>query len=200
MRINFLMPAALVLALASCSEGKKETKEVKPVEVKQQAIGTLKIAFYDQDTLAEKFKYFKEQEAVMEKKQKAFQTKVDQMTNEYQDFLRRNDEKNRQGLLSQLQIQNIQEQAAMKERAIVEFQQSNGGRLEKEAIQKMEDLNKKVEVYSKMFSEQNKIDILLIKAKGGQLAFVAPAMNVTQSFIDFLNAKEEEIKKDISGK
>lgn len=195
------LAALTIVAIASCGGNDKKTAEPTPAKVEQKALGTLKIGYYDQDSLSAQFKFFKEQQTMLEKKQKAFQGKVDQMTREYQDFLKRNDERNRQGLLSQMQLQKIQEEAMMKEQAIVQYQQQNGGALEKEAFDKMEDINKKVETYSKLFCQENGLDILLIKAKGGQLAYINSSMDVTKSFIEYLNSKEEEIKKDMgSGK
>jgi Skp family chaperone for outer membrane proteins len=194
-----LIVAVLGLAI-SCASKDAKPKETEPTKVESKSVGTLKIGYYDQDSLSAKFKYFRDQQTVLEKKQVAFQERVDQMTRDYQEFLKRNDERNRQGLLSQIQLQRIQEEAMMKEQSIVQFQQKNGGQLEKEAYEKMDDLNKKVESYSKTFSEKNKLDILLIKAKGGQLCYINNSMDVTEEFIDYLNAREEEIIKDMGSK
>ncbi|MBU2019238.1 MAG: OmpH family outer membrane protein [Bacteroidetes bacterium] len=193
---NLFIIGVLIIA-AACSSKETTPKQTTPAKVEKKSVGTLKIGYYDQDSLSAQFKYFKDQQTALEKKQKAFQGKVDQMTRDYQEFLKRNDERNRQGLLSQIQLQRIQEEAMMKEQSIVEFQQKNGGQLEKEAYEKMDDLNKKVESYSKMFSEANNLDILLIKAKGGQLAYINGSMDVTKEFIEYLNAREEEIKQDM---
>lgn len=203
MKINnsIILSLGLAVSMVACkSESKGEKQEPKPVKVEKREAGKLKIAYYDQDTLKVRFEFFKEQEKSIERRQKAFEAEIDKMSKEYQDFIRRNDEKARQGLLSQIQIQGIQEQAAMKERKIMEFQQQRGASIEKDAIAKLEEIGQKIDNYSKMFSEENGIDILLIKAKGGQLSYINADMDVTDSFIDFLNSKEEEIKKDMGKK
>lgn len=199
--MKIIAGAIALSALVACSGSKKEeSKTIEPAKVEQKQAGTLKIAFYDQDSLKAKFTYFKDQEKAIERKQAAYQGQVDKMTKEYQEFIQRNNERDRQGLLSQIQIQKIQEEAMGKERAIVEFQQSNGARLEEETFKKLEEINKKVEAYSKSFAEENGLDVLLIKGKGGQLAYMSPTMDVTQSFIDYLNQKEDEIAKDMGKK
>lgn len=181
-----------------CGEKKKGDKTAaEPVKVEQKNIGSLKIAFYNQDTLKNQFKFYKEQDVAMQKKQLAFQKEVERMSKEYQDFLSSYDTQAKQGLLSQVQIQGIQQKAAEKEQRIMKYQQENGDRLERETIERLDVIGKKLEAYSRQFSEENNIDILLTHAKGGQIAYITSGMDVTASFIEFLNQHEDEINKDL---
>jgi Skp family chaperone for outer membrane proteins len=127
----------------------------------------------------------------------SFQREVDRMTKEYQEFLSLYDKQAQQGLLSQNQIQGIQQKAAEKEQKIVQYQQNEGAKIEKETMDRLEVIGKKIEAYSKQFSEENKIDILLTHAAGGQIAFINPTMEVTKEFIEYLNQHEEEIDKNL---
>lgn len=196
--VSFVIVSAFILI--GCGDKNKQEKTGTPVKVEVRKMGSLKIAFYNQDTLKTQFSYYKEQDEEMQRKQKAFQAEVDKMTKEYQAFLSSYDKQAQQGLLSQIQIQGIQEKAALKEQKIVKFQQDRGSQLEKETIDKLEVIGKKLEVYSKQFSEANQIDILLTHAAGGQLAYINPTMDVTTAFIEFLNKVEGEIEKDIAKK
>ncbi|MCT4562059.1 MAG: OmpH family outer membrane protein [Crocinitomicaceae bacterium] len=202
MKKYFLLVPATALIMAACGEKKDDKGATTPTPAKVEAreMGKLKIAFYEQDSLSAKFNYLQEEQKILDQKQKAFQNKVDAMMRDYQEFLRRNDERNKQGLLSQVQLQSIQQEAMSKEQAIGEFQQREGGRIEQEAFEKLQILNKKVAAYAKMFSEDNNIDILMIKGQGGQISYIRSEMDVTQAFIDFLNSKEDEIKKDMQAK
>lgn len=196
--VAFAFVSAIVLT--GCGEKKKEEKTATTVKVEERKMGSLKIAFYNQDTLKSQFKYYKQQDEEMQRKQKAFQNEVDRMTKEYQSFLSSYDKQAQQGMLSQIQIQGIQEKAALKEQKIMEFQQTRGAQLEKETLDKLEVIGKKLEAYSKQFSEANKIDLLLTQAAGGQFAYISPTMDVTTAFIEFLNQHEEEIEKDMAKK
>jgi Skp family chaperone for outer membrane proteins len=197
MKKIFVIVLVSAFALIGCGDKKKENSASTPVKVEERKVGSLKIAFYNQDTLKSQFKFYREQDEEMQKKQKAFQAEVERMTKEYQDFLSSYDSQARQGLLSQIQIQGIQEKAAAKEQKIMKYQQDRGSQLEKETIDKLEVIGNKLEAYSKQFSEANKIDILLTHAAGGQLAYISPAMDVTDAFIDFLNQNEDKIAKDL---
>jgi outer membrane protein len=198
MKKTIAIAIVCTLVLVSCGQKKSDGKGNTPVKVEAKKMGSLKIAFYDQDTLKVQFKYYKEQDEEMQNKQKAFQSEVDRMTKEYQSFLSAYDKQAQQGLLSQIQIQGIQEKAAQKEQAIMKFQQERGAQLENETIKKLEVIGNKLEAYSKKFSEDNGIDILLTHAAGGQLAYISSKMDVTASFIEFLNQNEDEINKAIS--
>ncbi|MFT5581408.1 MAG: Skp family chaperone for outer membrane protein [Psychromonas sp.] len=195
---NIIALAAVVVLIASC--GKKETKSGEgkvPMNVEQKQIGELKIAFYFQDSLKAKFGFYVEQDKQVQAKQIGFQKEVERMTKDYQGFLERNDERARQGLLSQIQIQQIQQEAAAREQKIMQYQQAQGGRIEQETMIKLDDIGKKIESYSRKYCEENGIDILMVQAKGGQFGFITPTMDVTSSFIQYLNEQEAAIKKDL---
>jgi Skp family chaperone for outer membrane proteins len=201
MKKIFTLVLVSAFILIGCGENKKNEKtSVALVKLESKKMGSLKIAFYNQDTLKSQFKFYSEQDAAMQKKQLAFQNEVEKMTREYQDFLASYDGQAKQGLLSQVQIQGIQQKAAEKEQRIMKYQQENGERLEKETFDRLEVIGKKLEVYSRQFCEENKIDILLTHAKGGQLAYITPSMDVTDNFIQFLNEHEDEIAKDMGKK
>jgi len=201
MKKIFTLVLVSAFILIGCGENKKNEKtSVALVKLESKKMGSLKIAFYNQDTLKSQFKFYSEQDAAMQKKQLAFQNEVEKMTREYQDFLASYDGQAKQGLLSQVQIQGIQQKAAEKEQRIMKYQQENGERLEKETFDRLEVIGKKLEVYSRQFCEENKIDILLTHAKGGQLAYITPSMDVTDNFIQLLNEHEDEIAKDMGKK
>lgn len=191
------------LVAFGCGEKKSDTASAKKeskakTEVKERAAGTLKLAFYYQDSVATQFDYYRKQESIITAKQKEFQAEVDRMTRNYQEFLQRNDQKAQQGLLSQVQIQKIQEEAAKRQQQIMEFQQSRGGQLENEALQKSDEIGRKIDNYARMFCEENGLDIMLVHGRGGQVAYAHPSMDMTADFVAFLNEHEDEIQKDMA--
>lgn len=199
MKKVLLICTGLLLVVASC--GKKE-KEEKPKENTTPKVHTrdmkgLKIAFYNSDSLKVYFEYFKEQEAIVTKKQTAFQKEVERRTREYQNYLMKNNEKLRSGLLSENEQMQIQQRAQQMEGELMQYQQNEGSKLEKLTVDKLQTLSKKIEALGKMFSEENGIDILLIHGQGGQINFISPAMDVTKEFTAYLNEKQAEIEEDI---
>ncbi|NCA21873.1 MAG: hypothetical protein EBS86_12145, partial [Crocinitomicaceae bacterium] len=149
------------------------------------------------DSIKEKFDYYKKEDALVTKKQKAFQAEVQRRTNEYQRYLERKDQEARNGLLSQNEIAQAQQKAQQMESVIMQYQQTEGARLEEETLKRLEGINKKIEALGKKYCEKHKIDILLIHGDGGQLNYINPSMDVTSEFINFLNENQAQIEKEL---
>jgi outer membrane protein len=186
-----LVGAAILFAVASCGKGKKEgSKENTTPKVEKRDMKGLKIAYYSSDSLKVYFDYFKNEEAIVTKKQEKFQKEVQRRQNEYQNFILRNNERLRSGMLSENDQMQIQQKAQQMEASLMQYQQE-------ETMEKLEVIGKKIEVFGKQFSEENGIDLLLIHGQGGQINFINSAMDVTKEFTAFLNEKQSEIEKDL---
>ena len=131
------------------------------------------------------------------RKQKAFEAEIQRRSNEYQSFIQRNNERLQSGQLSEFDAQQIQQKAQKMEASLMQYQQNEGAKLEKESFDKSTAINKKIEAFGKEFSEKNGIDLLLMHGPGGQINFVNPSMDVTTEFVNFLNEKQAEIEKDL---
>lgn len=190
--------AIATLSLASCGDKKTEPKETTPTTVQEVKTGSLKIAFYHQDSMKSQFKYYKEQDEYIQGKGKKFQNEIDRLTKNYQDYVQRNQKKAQQGLLSQDQLEGIGAKAQGMENNIMQYKQTNGQSLESETIERLEKIGKKIDAYSNEFCAKNNIDILIIQAPGGQIGYITPTMDVTSEFIEYLNAQEEAIQADIA--
>lgn len=182
--------------LAACTSAPEKTSENTVPKVEKRDMKGLKIAYYHSDSLKKQFDYFKKEEAIVTKKQERFQKEVERRTQEYQNFIMRNNEKLRSGLLSENESAQIQQRAQQMEAELMQYQQNEGARLEKETMTKLETISRKIEAFGKQFSEQNGIDILLIHGPGGQINYISSAMDVTKEFTAFLNAHQAEIEND----
>lgn len=197
--MNKIVIALLVLFVTSCGKGAnvdKNKKESSP-KVEARDMKGLKIAYYNSDSLKVYFDFFKKEEALVKSKQTKFQKEMERRQNEYQSFIMRNNERLRSGMLSENDQMQIQQKAQKMEADLMQYQQSEGGKLEKETMEKLEVISKKIEVFGKQFSEENGIDLLLIHGQGGQINFVNPSMDVTKEFTTFLNEKQSELEKDL---
>lgn len=192
----FFLSVGMLVFIVSCGKTPEKPKENTTPKVETRDMKGLKIAYYNSDSLKVMFDYFKEQDAIVTKKQQNFQKEVERRTRDYQNFIVRNNEKLQSGLLSENEQMQIQQRAQQMEAELMQYQQTEGGKLEKETLDKLESISKKIEIFGKEFSEENNIDILLIHGKGGQINFINPGMDVTKEFTAFLNEHQEEIEKD----
>jgi outer membrane protein len=193
---NIVLLIGSLAVLVACGSKEEKPKENTVPKVEVRDMKGLKIAYYNSDTLKLYFEYFKREEAIVTKKQEKFQKEVQRRTQEYQNFIVRNNEKLQSGLLSENESMQIQQRAQQMEAELMQYQQNEGARLEKETMGKLETISRKIEAFGKQFSEENGIDILLIHGPGGQINYISSAMDVTKEFTAFLNEHQEEIEKD----
>jgi Skp family chaperone for outer membrane proteins len=188
---------ASLLLITACSDKKEGEVESTTPKVETKNVGDLKIAFYDQDSLKVYFDYYREQDSIVTKKQLGFQNEVQRRTTELQNYLIKNDERARSGLLSQNEILQIQQVAQQKEGSLMQYQQTEGAKLEEETYNKLEAIGNKIELFAKKYCEENGIDILMIYAKGGQFNYINSSMDVTKEFTTYLNDQQMILAEDI---
>lgn len=175
---------------------KKKKEDTKP-KVEVQNLKGFKIAYYNNDSIKEYFEYYKREDAAVTKKQKSFQSEIDKKTSELQNYVQRKEKEAISGLLSQNEIALVQQKAQQMESNIMQYQQTEGAKLEAETVKKVEEINNKIEVLGKKYCEKHQIDILFMHGKGGQLNYISDKMDVTKEFIQFLNENQEQIEKDL---
>ncbi|MDP4797555.1 MAG: OmpH family outer membrane protein [Crocinitomicaceae bacterium] len=188
---------ASLLLITACSDKKEGEVESTTPKIETKNVGDLKIAFYDQDSLKVYFDYYREQDSIVTKKQLGFQNEVQRRTMELQNYLVKNDERARSGLLSQNEILQIQQVAQQKEASLMQYQQTEGAKLEEETYNKLEAIGNKIELFAKKYCEENGIDILMIYAKGGQFNYINSSMDVTKEFTTYLNDQQKSLAEDI---
>ncbi len=181
--------------ISSCNNKKEKINTVPKVESRN--LDGLKIVYYSNDSIKLNFLYYKDQDAIVTKKQKAFQAELQRRTNELQQYIQRNTEKQMNGLLSENEVVQIQQKAQQMEQSAMQYQQEQGAKLEEETMLKLEEISKKIEVLGKKYCELHKIDLMLIHGDGGQLNYINPSMDVTKEFIAFLNENQASIEKDL---
>jgi Skp family chaperone for outer membrane proteins len=198
MKLNFNIAAILVAGalIVSCGKEKKEKENTVP-KVEAAKVGELKIAYYDSDSLKKYFNYYREQDSLVTRKQLAFQKEVEKRTKELQEFVARKENDARSGLLSQNEMLQVQQKVQQMEAELMQFQQQRGSAIENETMKKLEEISNKITVLGKQFSEENKIDMLLIHGKGGQINYITPAMDVTKEFVAYLNQRQKEIEEEL---
>lgn len=201
MKLGHIVAAGLILGLTTfaCSDKKEEpkTQEEKAPVVPVVSSKGLKIAFYYSDSLKEGFTYYKNEDARITKKGEAFQNEMiakqrvlEQKAQNYEKYMR-------EGTMRGEELQVLENEIMRMREQLMNQQQTRGAQLEKETNEALTVLSKKIEVAGKKYCEKYGIDVLLIHGQGGQINFINDRMNVTRSFIDFLNHEQEAMDKDL---
>ena len=199
---KIITSSVIALSLTACSDDVNNIKQLKnkvDSEMKNNSVSNndLNIAFYHQDSMKLYFKYYKQQDSIFTKKNIDFQNKVaskrKSMESYYMNFMRRaqNNE------LSQVESEAYQRNLQNQEAELIQFQETEGGRLEGETLKMYDEISKKINNFSAKFCEDRGIDILLVQAVGGQFNYISDQLDVTDDFIDFLNESQLSIENEL---
>ncbi|MDG1842663.1 MAG: OmpH family outer membrane protein [Crocinitomicaceae bacterium] len=195
------------LFLVACNSNKEKegektkgntvtNKSTVPIIQSKDSTG-LKIAFYNLDTLQERYVFFKKEYEKMTTKKKSFEKELLKKQKEFESFIERNEELAKKGLLSQIQMEKAQIKAQKLQREYTLYEQEKSMEMQVEGEKKMTLIYNQILTYSKLFCEQNNIDILLQSGSASQLGYINPTMNATNEFINYLNQKQTDIDKDL---
>ena len=179
--------------LTACSEETKKEKEVEAPSVPTVDPQGLKMAFYESDSLNEGFVFLKTQDSILKKKQEKFEkdmaSRQRNLQKSYETFM-----KNEQaGVYIAADVQKKQAELERQSQSLQMFQQSEAAKLQEEAMEMQKVLQNKIDKFAKMYCEKYKIDILIMHGEGGQVSYYNPKMDVTKSFIEFVNAEDKKL-------
>lgn len=188
-----------MVVLASCGgEDKKLENNSPDVNIESHDDSGFKMAYYHQDSVVKYFDYFREQDSLVQSKQMAFQNEMERQQKEFQAYILQQEKRRQSGMLSENQIMQVQQSIQTKEAKLMNFQQQQGAKIEKEAFDIMNAISNKVKGYSEEFCKENNIDVLFVYADGAQIKYISQDMDITETFTDFLNKSEESLQSDIA--
>lgn len=194
-KIGFVVLLALMMSCGNSNE-KQKVVEKQVNLVSQDSTGFI-MAFYYNDSIKTGFEYYRKAEASLTAKQASYQSQIQSKTQKYQNYVTKKQKDIQAGLLSENEMMKVQQKAGEMEQEIVQYQQREGAKLEGDMLKKLEEINKKLEAFGKMFSERHGIDILMGYSSGQQINYIHPKMNVSGSFIDFLNSEQKKLEEDL---
>ena len=196
--MNKIIFLALVFAMLSCGDNKEKQKVVeKQVNLVSQDSTDFIIAFYYNDSIKTGFKYYRDIESALTSRQLVYQNKIQSKTQKYQNYVTKKQKDIQSGLLSENEMMQVQQKAAQMEQEIVQYQQREGARLEEDMLKNLQEINNKLESFGKLFSEKHGIDILMAYTSGQQINYFSPQMDVTSSFIDYLNSEQKRLEEEL---
>lgn len=187
-----VLGTALFTACGGEDKKEGEEKDTTP-DVEVRKTGELKIAFYDQDSLFQHYEYYLEQDSILTAKGLAFQRELERQTKSLETYVRNNEINMQKGLLSENEIMGIQQEIQRREQALMQYQQTKGVEIETETADQLKVIGNRISEFGKEYSKKHGLDILMIKASGGQFNYIHPSMDVTKEFTEFLNQKDKDI-------
>jgi outer membrane protein len=180
--------ATLITAFSACQNKDTKTTETKKTDSSTAAVSANeKIVFVNQDSLLNKYEYYKDlkikfegktknAQADMQAKGQAFQREVAQ----YQQSA---------STLAADQRKSTEERLARKQQELQTYQQNAGGALQNEQAVETEKLYDKVAGYLKTYAKEKGYKMVLSYTKGSTILFADESLDVTSDVIKGLNAE-----------
>ncbi|MFY7991127.1 MAG: OmpH family outer membrane protein [Fluviicola sp.] len=194
---RLIFPLIVLFVAVACGEKKPEKKEEQAPNVPIVKTDGLKIAYYYSDSLRTGFDYYKSQDERITAKGKNLEQTLMNRQKAIIDMEQRFQNHIKNGTASGEELQKMENELLRKKEQLMQYQQQEGAKLEKETADVLTAISKKIEAAGKKYCEKYKIDMLLIHGAGGQINYINGQMDVTKSFIDFLNNEQELLKKDM---
>lgn len=194
---SLTMIAAVSLTIVACGGKEKPAEQDTTPNVPVVRADGLKIAFYNQDSLTKHFRFYVEMDSMMKSKQLKFQAELQKREKALQSYVMTNEERAKNGSLSGFELQSIQQEAQRRQQSLMQYQESEGMKLEKETGELLGVISKKIEEAGKKYSQKHGLDILMMHSAAGQFIYVNPKMDATKEFIAYLNQHQSEIEADM---
>ena len=203
MNMNFkqVLGVALVSAAmmtVSCSEKpKKNTNaDIEPTQVEARE-NTLKIGYYDVDSLNEQYKLVKDISAEIETKMKKLSSGFEAEVKSFEKWATDMEKKLKDGLLLSSEEKKFMEQFQRRQMELGQKEQQ----LSIEAQQMQSDnflkATNRVNEFVKRYAQENGFDMILQYQIGGQVTYINESFNVTSDIISGLNKEYEDLKNDL---
>ena len=194
-----LLLSIVSILLISCKQ-KQKTEDLNTDNVPVVATDGIKIAYYVQDSLKSGYKYYTELDSIVKIKQLNFQKELQKRESALQNYAAANEEKANSGLLSAFDIQKVQEEIQRRQQSYMQYQETEGAKLDQETGQHLEVLSNRINDAAKKFCKENNIDILLMQGMGAGVTYITEKMDVTKAFVQYLNKYQEQLDKEIGTK
>lgn len=196
---NFLLSLNIILFGAVAylyyqhfSNSSNSTKEEK--QNKEIAASSLKIAYFDLDSLENHYDYFKEVRDYLKGRNDAMEGELNKMRNQYSAKV--NDYNKRGPSLSQAEASQIQEDIGQMQNNFSQQQENMGQQLQNETMAKMLDVKSKIQEYLKTYSAQKGYTYVFATSSDDNVIYYKDSVrNITTDLVKLLNDKYKESRK-----
>jgi outer membrane protein len=150
-----------------------------------------RIAYFDIDSLQEKYEYFKDVSGQMKQKEANLSSQMDALQNTYQKRLKELQEKG--PTMTQTEGEAAQREVAQMQQKFQQRQMSMEQDLKKHQVDLMTDVRNKIETYLKEYNKEKGYAFILSYEPGFMLYYKDSLYDITNDVIEGLN---EEYKKE----
>jgi len=196
---KLILGLAVLGMLVSCGsddsdeKGGKNDSKVIETKVTSANAGDLTIGYYDIEKLYSEFTFFTTKGAELEKKAKDIEDKLVR----WQQIGQSNLNKLQDPSLSMDQQIAADKKMQQAQSMIQQIKQGEAYNLQMEQAKFNTALEQKLLKYSESYGKENGIKLIFARGAGSGISYIDSAFDITDSFIEYMNAKEDSLNSEL---
>ena len=182
------------LFIASCGsdEKSKENGDTEKV-VSNMKAGEIKMAFFNSDSIPNQFDFYKSEMQKLEGEGLKLEQKATAMQNNYQAVATKFQNELNANVLSDNQKMTYQGRLEKMQNEMAMFQQNEMGKFQQKQYESTEVLMNKIAKYSETYAKEKGLTMFFARGQGSGVAYADPALDLTASFIAYMNEQEKAL-------
>jgi outer membrane protein len=199
--VGLVLMGALLVYTTACGDktkkdGKNSTETAEPVVVDSKE-NTMKIGYYNVDSLNEQYKLVKEVSDEIEGKIKKMSANFDAEVKQFEKWAKDMSEKMEKGLLMSREEKEFAEKYQKRQMELAQKEQKLSAEIQQMQSEQFIKATNRVNDFVARYAKENGFDMIFQYQIGGQIVYINEAFDVTTDIISGLNADYDQLKKDL---
>jgi|694.fasta_scaffold42103_3 outer membrane protein len=199
--VGLVLMGALLVYTTACGDktkkdGKKGTDTTEPVVVDPKE-NTMKIGYYNVDSLNEQYKLVKEVSDEIEGKITKMSANFDAEVKQFEKWAKDMSDKMEKGLLMSREEKEFADKYQKRQMELAQKEQKLSAEIQQMQSEQFIKATNRVNDFVERYAKENGFDMIFQYQIGGQIVYINEAFDVTTDIINGLNADYDQLKKDL---
>jgi outer membrane protein len=194
--LGIALVGALLVFSTACGDKKGKTGTPEPVVVEAKE-NTMKIGYYNVDSLNEQYKLVQDVSDEIEGKIKKLSAGFEAEVKQFEKWAKDMSEKMEKGLLMSREEKEFMEKYQKRQMELAQKEQKLSGEVQQLQADHFIKATNRVNDFVARYAKENGFDMIFQFQIGGQITYINESFDVTADIINGLNEEYEQLKKDL---
>ena len=195
-----LMIASLVLAIfsfSSCENATKNTTAKSEATATENTTNTLKIAYFEVDSVVKHYKLFIDLNNTYNKKAEKVKTELEKKATKFQKKLETFQREIQNGLITRTKAMEKEQKLQTEQQELIQYRDAEFAKLSEEEQVMGNKISYNLKQYVQNFNKDFKYDLILSTSMGNATVVSGnPKLNISNEIIEGLNKEYEDGEKE----
>ncbi len=196
---GLVLLGALLINATGCKDKKTQTNPdvVEPTTVEAKE-NTMKVGYYNVDSLNEQYKLVKDVSDDIEARIKRMSGSFEAEVKQFEKWAKDMSEKMDKGLLLSSEEKKFMEQYQKRQMELAQKEQQLGAEIQRIQSDHFMKATNRVNDFVARYAKENGFDMIFQYQIGGQIVYINESFDVTTDIISGLNAEYEALNEDLN--